>query len=124
MFRVYIWELFVFYWSDVAHHIFLYFTGFVVTFSRLLSQKIFKICKIFITHTVQVSKTNTLSNKCTSCFNVYNTKIPTCFDTQVPSPGNYYKKCARANLLIYVLFIFIILIKTSVVKVHKTVYIC
>jgi hypothetical protein len=46
-------------------------------------------------------------------------KTPMYFGTEVPSSGNYYNKCVCANLLIYVLFIFIILIKTSVVKYIK-----
>ena len=45
-------------------------------------------------------------------------KTPTCFDTLVPFSGNYYNKSARANLLIYVLFVTISLI-TLVVKIHK-----
>ena len=35
-----------------------------------------------------------------------------CFGTKVPSSGSYYNKSVRANLLIYVLFIVISLIKT------------
>jgi len=41
-------------------------------------------------------------------------KTPTCFGTQVPS-----NKVVCTNLLLYVLFIVINLIKTLVVKIHK-----
>jgi len=48
-------------------------------------------------------------------------KTPTCFGTQVPSSGSNYKISVRANMLIYVLFIIISLIKTSVVKLFNNI---
>ena len=51
-------------------------------------------------------------------YTIYNTiylthiKTPTCFGTQVPSSGSYYNQGIWTNLLIYVLFKVISLIKT------------
>ena len=52
---------------------------------------------------------------CDTKYNMH-IKSPTCFGTQVTPSGSYYKK---ANLLIYVLFPVIRLIKALVVKIHK-----
>ena len=46
-------------------------------------------------------------------------KTATCFGTQVSSSGIYCDRGLRTNLLIYVSFIIMSLIKTLVVKVHK-----
>jgi len=46
-------------------------------------------------------------------------QTPTCFSTHIPSSWSYHKQDVQANLLIYVLFIVISLIKTLVAKIHK-----
>ena len=58
---------------------------------------------------------NIFTNKCTSCYNRRN-KTPTYFGSHLPSSRCFYDRGVRANLLFYVLFVIINLIKNYLLR--------